>query len=135
MTATEPEVVTVEANGSSTPSVDDEGVEYLPNGTARFTIGGRSYTLHPPTVGQFKRLHGQWMALANKPATEQLEGQLAWVKLLFNGDDATAGLSDRRLDDNENEWPAWIGVAAYQLDLMTHFRDVPLARGGPVRVK
>jgi len=136
MTTTEPEIA-VEANGAAAAPTEEavEGVEYLKNGTARFTIGGRVYTLHPPTIGQLKRLHGDWMALANRPAVEQLEGQLRWVKLCFNGDDAMAGLSDRRLDDNADEWPAWIGVAAYQFDLMTHFLDVPLARGGPVKAK
>jgi hypothetical protein len=129
MTTTEP-VVDVEANGSVPVPANPDGIEYLANGTARFTVEGKAYTLRAPTIGMFKRLHAAWIALANKPAGEQLAGQLEWVKLLFNGDETTAGLSDKRLDDDSDDWPAWLGVAAYQLQLMTHFRDVPLARGG-----
>lgn len=134
MTSIETEA-TPELNGADPPALDD-GVEYLPNGTARFTVSGKVYTLHPPTIGMFKRLHAHWVALAEKPAGEQLEGQLAWVLLLFNGNADVAGLSDKRLDEGDtDDWPAWLGVAAYQLKLMTHFRDVPLARGGPVLVQ
>lgn len=137
MTTTETEPIvetepTVDTNGSApvTSTDNDDGVEYLANGTARFTIHGKIYTLRAPTIGMFKRLHAHWINLAQRPANEQLEGQLEWVKLLFNGDETSPGLSDKKLDDNVDDWPAWLGVAVYQLNLMSHFRDVPLARGG-----
>lgn len=132
MTVTD-ETPAADVNGSEPPDDEKDGVQYLLNGAARFTIGGKRYTLRGPTIGQFKRLHAEWLSLAGLPVDGQLDGQLGWVKLLFNGDDQTAGLSDKRLPDDENDWPAWVGVAtSYQLDLMKHFRDIPLALGGSV---
>lgn len=111
-----------------------EGVTPLPNGKVRFVIDGAPYTLRNPRIGEFRRLHELWVEGSKLPALEQLDHQLGWVKLLFNGDPESdppqRGLSDHPLPDNPDEWVTWVGVATYQTRVMVHFRDVPLAPGG-----
>lgn len=132
MTVTEPEVA-VEANGAQPPTnaVEGDGIDYNDDGTVRFHVDGVTYTLRTPRIGQFKALHQHWVSLGDLPLNEQLDGQIGWVKHLFNGDDKWPGLSDKKLTEDEDGWPSWLGVATqYQLKVMGHFRDVPLARGG-----
>jgi hypothetical protein len=118
-----------------TPATPADGVQFLTSGKIRFVIEGAPYTLRNPRIGEFRRLHEMWVEGSKLPALEQLDHQLGWVKLLFNGDPEAdppvRGLSDHPLPDNPDEWPTWVGVATYQAKTMIHFRDVPLALGGP----
>lgn len=113
---------------------ESDGVYLKENGKVLFVIDGAPYTLRGPKVGEFRRLHSEWMALVGKTGTELLDHQIGWVRLLFNGDPAAEppmlGLSDHHLPDDSDEWSAWVGAASYQSKVMIHFRDVPLARGG-----
>lgn len=126
----EPELVPDE-----TPPAAVDGLTFLASGKIRFVIDGAPFTLRNPRIGEFRRLHEMWVEGSKKPTLEQLDHQLAWVKLLFNGDPESdppqRGLSDHPLPDDPNAWPTWVGVATYQAKVMVHFRDVPLALGGP----
>jgi hypothetical protein len=117
-----------------TPAVAD-GVQYLASGKVRFTIEGAPFTLRNPKIGEFRRLHELWVEGSKLPTEQQLDHQLKWVKLMFNGDPDSEppqkGLSDHALPDDPNDWVTWVGVATYQAKVMVHFRDVPLAPGGP----
>lgn len=122
----------VDAASASSNGQGDDGVYYLPNGKVRFVVDGKPYTLRTPKVGEFRELHTQWVEGSGLPVTEQLEHQLVWVKLMFNGDEREnrPGLSDHKLNDDADEWPTWLGAATYQSKVMVHFRDIPLAPGG-----
>lgn len=117
-------------------AVRTDGVYLQENGKVLFVIEDAPYTLRGPKIGEFRRLHTEWVAAVGLPADQQLDHQIAWVKLLFNGDPEAdppfRGLSDHPLPDDSNDWPTWVGVATFQSKIMIHFRDVPLARGGPV---
>lgn len=116
-----------------TPTAD--GVYYLENGKVLFMVDAAPYTLRGPRVGEFRRLHSDWVANMGLPPATVMDRQIAWVKVLFNGDPESdppfLGLADHHLPDNVDEWPSWVGVPTWQAKVMIHFRDVPLARGGP----
>lgn len=128
--AVQPELVPDDSPAQPPP----DGVQFLSSGKVKFVIDGAPYLLRNPRIGEFRRLHEMWVEGSQLPALEQLDHQLGWVKLLFNGDPESdppqRGLSDHALPGNADEWPTWVGVANYQAKVMVHFRDVPLALGG-----
>jgi hypothetical protein len=100
-----------------------DGFELLADGRARLTIEGRVHTLRRPRLGEYKHLRTMMTDGTKIQPDEQLDFLSKWVAEAF------ATLSDRPLDENPDEWPAWVGTGQYAGQLIEHWRSVPLARG------
>jgi hypothetical protein len=61
-------------------------------------------------------------------ATE--DGAVAWWNFVMNGDDSFKGLAQEPPPADQDAWPVYLATAQSLTDAMTHWKSVPLVRGG-----
>lgn len=129
-TQPEAEVVHIDSLPPTHPVEEDkpEDVAYLEDGRVRVRFDGQSYTLRRTKLGDFKDLRTLILDAGKvENLDEQLVAVVGAVRAIFER------LGDNRLPDDENTWPAFMVGQRFQLDLLLHWRDVPLAPGGKAR--
>lgn len=108
------------------PVVDD-GEEYklLPDGRILLAFEGKRWTLRRPRLGEYRHFRSMFLELAKVDGEDQIDHVIKWVEECF------AALADRPLSVPVDDWPTWLVAGMSFGDWITHWRDVPLARGGP----
>lgn len=107
--------------------VTEVGEEYslLPDGRIAIGFDGRRHVFRRPRFGEYKDLRVAFLELAAKEGDETIEFAVKYVE------QTAAVLSDIPLPPNSDLWPTWLVAGMAFGDWLKHWRDVPLAHGGP----
>lgn len=135
----------------------DDGLHPNPDGTITAVLEGEPHRLRRPKAGEFFDFHeqiqdfndetrreAQAIVADMKAATDadddeakaavrkrerefrvnQDTGRIAWMRNVFGA------LSDRALPEDDRELPVWLFQDAATIEMVRHWREVPIHRGG-----
>lgn len=105
--------------------VDRDEYKLLADGRISLTFDGKRYVLRRPRLGEYRDLRTKFLELGTVQGDAQIDAAIKWIE------DAFATLSDRQLPAGLDDWPTWLVVGMPFSEWLTHWRDVPLAPGGP----
>jgi hypothetical protein len=138
--------------GQSKIGDDGEGITLLPSGKVRAVVNGKRHDLRRPKVGEFSDLNQKLYEIDDEEKVRIADAQtrqegngrplridstdllLGWVRLAFEtlGSPLFERTEDEDLVAQQNrELPEWMAAPTLPIELMRHWRELPLARSAP----